>query len=314
MKRSNQSPLIAELALYGPDAEESAPPSADESRRYCRRLARSHYENFTVASFLLPKRLRQHLCNIYAYCRWADDLADETGDPRQSLALLDWWQLQLHDCYAGRTSHPVFVALAQTIQEFKIPPRPFADLLIAFRQDQHVTRYQSMDELLGYCRNSANPVGRLVLYLAACHDERCMELSDSICTGLQLANFWQDVADDCDRGRIYLPADCRRRFGYDESMLSARQCNIPFRHLLAELVDDAQNRLESGRPLIEQVPREFRLCVALFIRGGLTILEAIRRQNYDVWSNRPVVTKWQKTRLLAGSWWQVRRMKDSTTV
>ena len=298
---SNNNPLIAELKRYGPEAEPSPPPSLQQSCRYCRRLAQTHYENFTVAGFLLPKRLRQHFCNIYAYCRWADDLADETGDPARSLALLDWWEVQLRDCYEGRMSHPVFVALAETIRRFEIPPQPFCDLLAAFRQDQRTTRYQTMDELLGYCRNSADPVGRLVLYLAGCHDRRFFEcsnstcsrghrffeLSDSICTGLQLANFWQDVANDWDRGRIYLPADWRERFGYDESMFARRQCNDAFREMLAVAVDDAEQRLRAGLPLLGMVPREFRFPIDLFVRGGLTVLDAIRRSRYDVWLNRP---------------------------
>lgn len=303
MKRSPNNPFLAELALYGPEAETS-PPSDAESRHYCRRLAESHYENFTVGSFLLPKRLRQHFFNIYAYCRWADDLADETGDSRRSLALLDWWESQLLDCYEGRARHPVFVALSETIQSFEIPPEPFADLLVAFRQDQRVTRYQTMDELLGYCRNSANPVGRLVLYLAGCHDERSLELSDSICTGLQLANFWQDVANDWDRGRIYLPAQWRERHGYDESMFARHECNNDFREMLAAAVDDAEGRLRAGLPLVGGVPREFRLSIDLFIHGGLAVLDAIRRQEYDVWSQRPVVTKWRKMCLMVGAWWR----------
>ncbi len=304
MKRTEKSQLIAELALYGPEAESSPPLSLEESRQYCRRLAENHYENFTVASFLLPRRLRQHFCNIYAYCRWADDLADETGDTERSLILLDWWESQLHDCYEGRTQHPVFVALAETIQEFEIPPQPFTDLLVAFRQDQHITRYQSMDELLSYCRNSANPVGRLVLYLAGCHDERSLELSDSICTGLQLANFWQDVANDWDRGRIYLPAELRKRHGYDESMFDRREFNEAFREMLAAAVDDAEGRLRAGMPLEACVPGEFRLPIDLFAHGGLAVLDAIRRQEYDVWSRRPIVTRWRKIRLVADSLWR----------
>jgi len=304
LKRSQKNSLIDELAIYGPGAEPSTPPSLQESRCYCRRLAESHYENFTVASFLMPKRLRQHFCNVYAYCRWADDLADETGDAERSLALLDWWESQLDDCYAGRMSHPVFVALSETIKEFEIPSQPFADLLVAFRQDQRVTRYRTMEDLLGYCRNSANPVGRLVLYLAGCTDERSFELSDSICTGLQLANFWQDVGNDWDRGRIYLPIEWQQRHGYDESMFAKRQCNEAFRAMLAAAVDDAQQRLRAGQPLVWSVPREFRLSIDLFVHGGLTVLDAIRRQEYDVWSRRPVVTKWQKFRLMGGAWWR----------
>ncbi len=221
-----------DLEHFGPDATPQ-PLTLGQSRQYCRRLAERHYENFTVASRLLPRRLRQHVCNIYAYCRWADDLADETGDPQRSLALLDWWEKLLRQCYQGQATHPVFVALSETIHEFNIPAEPFLDLLVAFRQDQQVTRYETIDQLLEYCRYSANPVGRMVLYLGRCHTPERARLSDSICTGLQLANFWQDVARDWDRGRIYLPqADCRR-FGYDEGCFARRECNEAFRQLLA---------------------------------------------------------------------------------
>ena len=297
----------SELALYGPDARDGAEVSLREGRRYCRRLARRHYENFTVAGFLLPRNLRQHFHNIYAYCRWADDLADETSGPEESLRLLDWWQGQLEDCYRGRTSHPVFVALAETIEQFDIPADPFAHLLVAFRQDQRTARYETFDELLGYCRHSANPVGHLILYLGRCYDTGRAELSDSICTGLQLANFWQDVARDFDQGRVYLPqADCRR-FGYDYEMFARREVNRAFRALAAYEVDRASAWLQRGLPLVEMLPRELRLDVSLFAHGGLAILDRIRRLDYDVWSRRPTLGKLDKLRILARSWWQLRR-------
>ena len=276
-----------------------------QSRRYCRRLAKQHYENFTVASRLLPRRLRQHVCNIYAYCRWADDLADEIDDPQQSLAALDWWERQLDDCYDGRGVHPVFIALGETIRQFSIPREPFADLLVAFRQDQRVTRYETIEQLLEYCRYSANPVGRMVLYLGECHTPKQVRLSDSICTGLQLANFWQDVARDWQMGRIYLPqVDCRR-FGYDEAMFARRECNDAFRRLLAFHVEQAERRLRDGLPLAAMMSPGLRLSVALFTRGGLVTLKAIRRRNYDVWSRRPTVSRFDKLRLLIGCWWKL---------
>jgi squalene synthase HpnC len=301
------SSFCADLALYGPRARQPERPSAAESRRYCRQLARRHYENFTVASWLLPREMRQHSANVYAYCRWADDLADETRDPQESLALLDWWEGELRACYRGETAHPVFAALRETIDEFEIPPDPFAGLLVAFRQDQRVTRYETFDALLEYCRHSANPVGRLVLHLGRCHDAERARLSDSICTGLQLANFWQDVASDWDRGRIYVPlADCRR-FGCDEAMFARRECNAALRQLLAAEVSEAEAWLRRGLPLAEMVPRWMRLEVALFIHGGLAILRAIRAQDYDVWSRRPVVSRLRKLRLAARCWWKLRR-------
>jgi squalene synthase HpnC len=296
-----------DLELYGPQAKPLRPPSAAKSRRYCRRLARQHYENFTVASWLLPFRLRQHFYNVYAYCRWADDLADETGGPRQGLPLLDWWERELRAGYRGQSRHPVFIALAATIRKFDIPLDPFLDLLVAFRQDQRVTRYDDMGQLLEYCRYSANPVGRLVLYLGRCHTPERAQLSDSICTGLQLANFWQDVALDWDCDRIYLPSANCRRFGYDEAMFARRECNDAFRRLLAAEVDHAEGLLRRGLPLVRIMPPELQLDVGLFVHGGLAILNAIRRQNYDVWSSRPVISKREKLSLFLSCWWRLKR-------
>ncbi len=297
--------FAADLAAFGPQAAPTrlAPATA---RDYCRRLARGHYENFAVASWLLPRALRPHFYHVYAYCRWSDDLADETGDRRASLALLDWWQQQLDDCYAGRASHPVFVALGETIRQFEIPREPLADLLSAFRQDQRVDRYETFDELLDYCRRSANPVGRIVLYLGRAHDERRGRLSDAICTGLQLANFWQDVAGDWQRGRIYLPlADCRR-FGYGEDDFAAGRATPEFRQLLAFEVDRAEQWLREGLPLADALPRALSGDVWLIAQGGLKILQKIREADFDVWSRRPKVTRGEQFRLLAG--WLARRL------
>ena len=233
----------------------------------------------------MPRRLRQHVCNIYAYCRWADDLADETGDPAAQpgpVGLVGDAAPRLLSA-AGPT-HPVFIALAETIRKFDIPTDPFVDLLVAFRQDQRVTRYETIDQLLDYCRYSANPVGRLVLYLGECHTPERVRLADSICTGLQLANFCQDVARDWDRGRIYLPQTDCRRFGYDEAMFARRECNDAFRQLLAAQVEQAEGWLRGGLPLAAKMPPGLRLPVALFVHGGLATLEAIRRQDYDVWT------------------------------
>ena len=290
--------FLDDLEHFGPQTVLSPPQTLRQSCRYCRELAQRHYENFTVAGLFLPRRLRQHVCNIYAYCRWADDVADEIDDAQRSLALLDWWEGQLDDCYRGRTVHPVFIALAETIRQFAIPREPFADLLTAFRQDQHVTRYETTDQVLGYCRYSANPVGRLILYLGRCHTPERERMSDAICTGLQLANFCQDVARDWDRGRIYLPmAECRR-FGYDETRFARHECNADFRRLLEACVDQADRLLRKGLPLPRQMSAGLRLPVALFIAGGLATLEAIRRQDFDVWTHRPTVSRWKKLQLL----------------
>jgi squalene synthase HpnC len=257
-----------------------------------------------VASWLVPRSLRPHFYAVYAYCRWADDLADEVVDPARSLALLDWWSAQLDDCYQGRATHPVFLALGETIREFSIPAEPFRSLLVAFRQDQHTTRYSTFDELLGYCRHSADPVGRLVLYLGRCHDAERGTLSDRVCTGLQLANFWQDLARDFDRGRVYLPEATRRQFGYDDRMLAAREENEPFRRALAFEVTRAEGYLRAGEALVPQLPAPLRGQVWLFMQGGLKILEHIRRADYRVWSRRPTVTRSQQLGLLAGCLWR----------
>ena len=296
----------ADLKLYGPQAPPPKRMSLRKARRYCRRLTRRHYENFTVVSRLVPGPLRQHLCNVYAYCRWADDLADESGSAQRGLAMLDWWEGQLRECYHGRSVHPAFVALDDTIRQFEIPIDPFVDLLVAFRQDQRQTRYETFDQLLVYCRYSANPVGRLVLHLAGCHDPKCAIRADSICTGLQLTNFLQDVALDWDRRRIYLPQTHLQSFGYDETMFSQRLCNEAFRRLMDSEVAEAEGFLRRGIPLVEMVPEELKLNVTLFIHGGLAILQKIREVDYDVWTRRPVLSTLEKLRLVIRCWWQLR--------
>jgi len=298
--------LAAELAMYGPGRSVSC-PSLAEARAYCRRLARAHYENFTVASWLLPRRLRPHFYHVYAYCRWADDLADEAGDAAESLRLLDWWEEQLRDCYQGRVSHPVFVALAGTIEAFSIPPEPFLNLLTAFRQDQQIHRYETFDELLGYCRNSADPVGRLVLHLGRCHTPADARLADSICTGLQLANFCQDLARDWSRGRVYLPQESWRACGYTTAMFEGQIYNDAFRRAMTLEVQRAAAFLRAGGPLVERLPRELQLDVALFLQGGLAILEAIRRIDYNVWGTRPTVSRGHKLQIMARTWLRLKR-------
>jgi squalene synthase HpnC len=295
--------LLDELAAFGPAGTADA-PSPDEARAYCARLATSHYENFSVASRLLPRELRPHFYNVYAYCRWADDLADETGDPARSLELLDWWQEQLDGCYAGAARHPVFIALEETIREFSIPREPFARLLTAFRQDQTTPRYETFEQLLGYCRNSADPVGRLVLYLGRCHDDLRGDLSDAVCTGLQLANFWQDVARDRAKGRTYLPQEDLRRFGVDDADLDRMATTSVLRKLLEFEVDRADDYLRRGLPLVGLMPRGLSGDVWLFIQGGLRVLDKIRALDYDVLRVRPKVSKLDQIRLLVGCVWR----------
>lgn len=295
------SGFASHLARFGPHAAYSR-PSLSQARAYCRRLTHSHYENFSVASLLLPRRLLPHFHALYAWCRWADDLGDETGGGRHALDLLEWWREELLACYAGRSRHPVLVALAPTIRRFGIPAQPFLDLLHAFEQDQHVQRYETFEQLLDYCRHSANPVGRLVLYLCECHDARRAALSDAICTALQCTNFWQDVGRDLDIGRVYLPEEDRRRFGYAESDLRERRFTPAFRALMRFEVERTRRLFLEGLPLLDLMPPEVRIDIELFARGGLAILDRIEAQDGDVWRRRPALNKWQKGTLLAKTW------------
>jgi squalene synthase HpnC len=266
-------------------------PTLEEARAWCRRLSESHYENFHVASWFLPKALRPHFHSIYAYCRISDDLGDEVGDTAQALALLDMWGGELDACYEGRARHPVFVALAETIRACSIPKEPFADLLTAFRQDQTVTRYRTMHDVLEYCRYSANPVGRLVLYACGYADEERFRLSDATCSALQLANFWQDVSVDIGKGRIYLPQEDMQRFDVTEETIMRGVATPEFRALLDYEVDFARRLFDEGLPLIGMVGRDLAVDLDLFSRGGLEILRAIEKRDYDVLSARPAISK-----------------------
>ncbi len=286
-------------------------PTLAEAQRWCQELTETHYENFHVASWFLPERLRSHFHAVYAYCRVADDLGDETGDAAISNALLDWWEAQLHACYAGQLApgpnpgfvqHPVFVALAPTIRACEIPIEPFGHLLTAFRQDQTITRFQTIEDVLAYCRFSANPVGRLVLYVAGYRDEERFRLSDQTCTALQLANFWQDVRVDYAKGRIYLPQADMARFKVTEAMLAegiaSRHSSPAVRELMRYEVGYARVLFGAGLPLVKMVDRELAVDLDLFSRGGLEVLRAIEAQEFDVLSSRPSISKPRKAALL----------------
>jgi squalene synthase HpnC len=277
----------------------AAAPSLEEARAYCAHLARTHYENFSVATWFLPNRLRQHFYNVYAYCRISDDLGDEVGDPAASIALLDQWQTELDACYEGSPKHPVFVALKETVREFDIPKNEFSDLLIAFRQDQTVTRFETFDNVLAYCRYSANPVGHLVLYLCGYRDAERQQLSDFTCTALQLANFWQDVSVDYTKGRIYLPLESLRRFGVTEEDIAQNRNTPAFCSMLKFEVERAHEWFRRGLPLIGKVNRELAVDLELFSRGGQEILRAIEKQEYKVLGNRPAISKSRKLALVA---------------
>jgi squalene synthase HpnC len=278
-----------------------------EAFAYCKRLAKSHYENFHVASFFLPKPLRQPFHVVYAYCRCSDDIADEhDGSPESrkiALLRLDDWQRQLEQCFEpielNEAIHPVFVALRSLLRQYTLPQKPFADLLVAFRQDQTQACYATFDDILHYCRYSANPVGHIVLHLVCQPTAEQLSWSDSICTALQLANFWQDVRRDKALGRCYIPQDVAQKFGVN---LADLHDSLSFRRMMQELVADARNRFHSGRPLVEAVPKIVRKDISLFIRGGLAILDAIERIQFNVLETRPTLSRWTKLRLLLGTW------------
>lgn len=287
----------AELKRYGPGSD-SVETSRFAARQYCRHVAVSHYENFTVVSLLLPRQLVPHFHAVYSWCRWADDLADETAGGTESLQLLEWWRDELFECYSGSPRHPVTIALRETIRRFGIPPDPFLKLIAAFEQDQRIKHYDTFEQLLGYCENSANPVGRLVLHLFECHDEHRAVLADEVCTGLQLANFWQDVARDFAMGRVYLPAEDRTAFGYTEEDLSAKRFTPAFRELMQFQVQRTKGYFNRGANLLPLLPHHARVDVALFLAGGRSILHAIEQVGYDVWKSRPAVSKFQKAKML----------------
>ena len=279
----------------------AARSTVPEAQSYTRWLATHHYENFHVVSWLLPKRLHQDFYNVYSYCRWADDLGDEMGDTAESLRLLAWWREELHAMYAGRVTHPVFVALQGTVARYSIPLQPFEDLIGAFVQDQTVTRYRNWEELFGYCRGSANPVGRLVLYLCGYSDAERQHLSDATCTALQLANFWQDVTVDWEKDRVYMPLDVLERNGSSVEDIAVRRATPGFVAAMHEVVDKARELFLEGLPLARMVDRRLAVDIELFSRGGMRVLEKIEAQHYDVLLRRPRISKTERVWLLLGT-------------
>ncbi|MFO0945406.1 MAG: squalene synthase HpnC [Planctomycetota bacterium] len=280
------SAFSQELEKFGPTARWPT-MTLDQSRAYVLGLAKAHYENFPVVSLLFPKKLRPHVASIYAYCRWSDDLADEVTGSDASLGLLDWWERELDACFAGDSRHPVMIALGETVRAFAIPREPFIDLLSAFRQDQSTFAYETFEDLLDYCRRSANPVGRLVLYLLGSHEESRLFASDSVCTGLQLANFWQDVARDQAIGRIYLPREDMLRFGVSNEEIVERRFSPRFADLLAFEVNRAETFLLQGAGVINGLPWRMRWVIGCFAQGGLALLRKIRQSGHDVLRERP---------------------------
>lgn len=294
--------LLGAPELYRTPAQR---PSLAEAQAWCKTLATTHYENFHVATFFLPTQLRPHFHSVYSFCRTSDDLGDEVADTETATRLLSEWRAMLHECFATPelSKHPVFVALQPTIVQCKLPMWPFDDLISAFEQDQVYTHHASLATLEEYSRYSANPVGRLVLLVCGYTSDELMQLSDEICTGLQLANFYQDIVEDADRGRRYIPADAMQRFGVTNEQLLARHFDINVRAMMQFLVDDARARLIRGQRIVTLVDAELAATLSLFVRGGLAILDAIAAQDYNTLNSRPVVTKATKLKLLGGALW-----------
>ncbi len=301
------SSVAAQNRLEGAPAEFLEPavrPSPAEAQAWCKALATSHYENFHIATGLLPKKLRPHFYAVYAYCRVADDLGDEVPDTAVATRLLGTWSAMLEECFDApqQSRHPVFVALRPSIQACDLPRLPFLALIRAFQQDQVKTRFASVSELKAYSEDSANPVGRLVLLLCGYRDPVLHALADRTCTGLQLANFWQDVSEDLfERDRIYLPADRMAFYGVTEEMLRTGVETDGYRALLRELVSETRAMLLEGASLIDRVDRELAATLRLFSAGGLAILRGIERIGFDTLSRRPEVSKGEKLALLAGA-------------
>lgn len=269
-----------------------------EAQNYTRWLATHHYENFRVVSWLLPSRLHQHFYNIYSYCRWSDDLGDEVPDAKRAIQLLDEWDAELQRAYNCEPKHPVLIAVAETARACDIPIEPFRDLLIAFRQDQIVHRYKTWDGLIEYCCHSANPVGRLVLYLMGYRDAERQALSDVTCTALQLANFWQDVARDLEKGRIYIPLGIAAEYGVKEQDIVEKKFDERFASLMKDLVSRTRALFLAGSTLANRVSAEFRVDIELFTRGGCAVLDAIEAIRYDTLHNRPAISRRTQAQLL----------------
>jgi squalene synthase HpnC len=270
-----------------------------EAFRFCENLSRSHYENFPVASLLLPKEKRPFIAAVYAFARMADDMADEGSlTPAERVARLDSWQGSLDRCYEGNPEGPVFLAIAETARQTGLQKELLSDLLVAFRLDVVKIRFADFEEILEYCRYSANPIGRIVLTIFDDATPEKLLLSDNICTGLQLANFWQDVSVDWKKGRVYLPLDDLRHFGYTETDLAAGRMTPELRGLMEFQVRRARGYLEAGRPLVRLARKELRFELNITVRGGLEILAAVEKQGFDVISRRPVLSAMTKLRLL----------------
>lgn len=296
-QRTGKKIVVEDLQRFGPNVPYE-PMVVGMAQKYCKSLAKRHYENFSIASLLVPSAIRQDFYNVYAYCRWSDDLADEIGNAANSIQLLEWWRSELRACFSGTAKHPVFVALKQTILNHSLTLENFEHLLDAFVQDQTVTRYRSQLDIFEYCRGSANPVGRILLQLARVKDPAALPLSDRVCSGLQIANFCQDLRQDALIGRIYLPKDLWVRFQITESEVLAGKRTDNLCLALKVWVELARTSLVSGLPLVKHTPRWLARDIQLFVRGGLSILDNIARADFNVWDQPINVSKKQKLALL----------------
>ncbi len=279
------------------------------SFKYCEEIAKNHYENFPVASFLVPKDKRKYIFSIYAFARAADDFADEPaieGGKEKRLVLLDEWNGKLRDCYKGKAYDPIFIALSRTVEECKIPIETLEDLLKAFRQDVVKNRYADFDEVLGYCINSANPIGRLVLMVFGKHNEEMFKYSDKICTALQLTNFWQDVTIDLKKDRIYISQEDMNKFGYKEVDLFNLRYSEEFKELMIFLIRKTEQLFDEGKELMRLTAENETLKrltweLNLTWLGGKEILNKIKLIDYDVLHKRPKLNFFDKIKLLTKS-------------
>jgi squalene synthase HpnC len=319
---ANRSTVAVTAALQAARRDEAAwnlvpPPAQAElaaAEAYCREIATRHYENFTVATRLVPPRLRQHLANVYAFARWSDDLADEARDPTQAAAGLRDWRRGLEECFAGRPGHPIFIALAATARRTGVTIEPFCSLLDAFQEDAAfdaagaAVRYPDRESLAAYCHRSADPVGRIVLALEGCRDAERVAMSDAICTGLQLVNFWQDIRRDRRAGRIYLPGADMAGHGVTVDMLDLPCAPAALRSLVRDEVAWARERFDAGASLAETAPPVLRPAIGMFLGGGRAVADAIERAGFDTLSRRPVVGRARKIALAARAWWGLMRL------
>ncbi|MCL6631217.1 MAG: squalene synthase HpnC [Alicyclobacillus herbarius] len=285
--------------VVDPDAGRA--PDVDTAFSLCRRVVEHHYENFSVVSLFVPARLRPHFCAVYAFCRGVDDLGDEY--PGDRLAALYEWERQLRLCYEGRPTHYVFQALQASIEQFALPIEPFLDLIEANRLDQKRLQYQTWEELMEYCRYSANPVGRLVLALFGFTDSVRQELSDQTCTALQVANHLQDLGRDVKKGRIYLPLADMAEFGTEVRDLEANRASEPLRRCIQRQVERTWVMFQTGARLEAMVPYRLRLQLRMYRLGGQAVLHALARQGYDPLSRRPTVSGSQKLSIAMRVFW-----------